>query len=471
MAPVSADAGGATVRRADFPDGFVFGTATASYQVEGATSADGRGVSIWDTFARTPGAIVDGSTGDVADDHYHRFLEDIALMADLGVHAYRFSIAWPRIQPDGAGPINPAGLDFYRRIATALREHGITPWATLYHWDLPQALEDRGGWLNPDTADRFAAYAEAVVTALGDVVDHWITLNEPWCSSFLSYAGGLHAPGLQLGGDAARAAHHLLLAHGRAMPLIRAAAPDAVVGITLNLYSVVAASDSAEDVDAARRIDGLQNRFFLDPVLRGAYPTDVLDDLGQRDWFAEHAGEEDLRAIAAPIDFMGINYYSRHTTRAGQAVDEKNPNPGSEFVEMIDTGAPRTHMDWEVHPDGLIDVLRMVEQRSPGLPTCITENGAAYEDAVAADGTVHDEDRRAYLEQHVAACAEAVRQGLPLTGYFIWTLLDNFEWAWGYTRRFGIVHVDYATQRRTPKASARWLAGFLGGGLAAGTTT
>lgn len=460
-----------SIRRLDFPDGFVFGTATAAHQIEGATSADGRGVSIWDTFARTPGAIADGSTGEIADDHYHRFLEDIALMADLGVDAYRFSIAWPRIQPDGVGPINPAGIDFYRRIALALHEHGITPYATLYHWDLPQALEDRGGWLNRETADRFADYAAATTAALGDVIEHWTTLNEPWCSSFLSYAGGEHAPGMQVGGDAARAAHHLLLAHGQAVPRIRAAAAGALVGITLNLYSVEPASDSAADIDAARRIDGLQNRFFLDPVLHGTYPADVLDDLGQTDWFAQHAAAEDLTSIAAPIDFLGINYYSRHTTRAGTASDGRNPNPGSEFVEMIDTGAPRTHMDWEVHPDGLLDVLRMVEARSPGLPTFITENGAAYEDVVGPDGRVDDEDRRRYLEQHITVCADAVRQGLPLRGYFIWTLLDNFEWAWGYTRRFGIVHVDYGTQRRTPKASARWLAGFLGGALARTRTT
>ena len=454
------------MHRDDLPADFVFGTATAAYQVEGATREQGRGASIWDTFARTPGAILDGSTGDIADDHYHRFLDDIDLMAQLGVDAYRFSISWPRIQPDGVGPVNPAGIAFYRRVATALRERGITPYATLYHWDLPQTLEDRGGWLHRDTADRFADYAAMTVAALGDVVQHWITLNEPWCSSFLSYAGGEHAPGLQVGTEAARAAHHLLLAHGKAMPRIRAAAPDATVGITLNLYSVVPASTTPADIDAARRIDGLANRFFLDPLLQGAYPDDVLRDLGQQDWFAAHAGPEDLAVIAASVDFLGVNYYSRHTTRAGTASGARNPNPGSEFVEMVDTGAPRTHMDWEVHPDGLLDVLRVVEERAPGLPTYVTENGAAYEDTVGVDGVVHDEERRAYLEQHIGACADAVRAGLPLRGYFIWTLLDNFEWAWGYTRRFGIVHVDYATQARTPKASAHWLAAFLGGSLA-----
>jgi beta-glucosidase len=451
--------------RNEFPEGFVWGTATASYQVEGATTEGGRGPSIWDTFARHAGAIADGQTGDVADDHYHRYPEDVAIMADLGVDAYRFSIAWPRIQPDGTGPVNPEGIAFYRRLAESLIERGITPYATLYHWDLPQALEDAGGWLNRDTADRFAEYARLVVSELGDVITNWITLNEPWCSSFLSYAAGEHAPGRQLGSEAARAAHHLLLAHGRALPLIRAASPEAAVGITLNLYSVVPASDSAADQDAARRIDGLGNRFFLDPVLQGVYPEDVLQDLGEGEWFAGNATPADLDEIAAPIDFLGINYYSRHTTRAGTASGGRNPNPGSEFVEMVDTGAPRTKMGWEIHPDGMLDVLQMAHERRPDLPLLITENGAAYDDVVAADGSIEDEERRAYLEQHMGMCLEAVRRGLPLKGYFIWTLLDNFEWAWGYSRRFGVVHVDYETQRRTPKASAYWLAGFLGGGL------
>jgi len=296
-------------------------------------------------------------------------------------------------------------------------------------------------------------------------VKHWITLNEPWCSSFLGYAGGEHAPGRRLGSQAAHAAHHLLLGHGRALPRIRAASPDAAVGITLNLYSIVPASDSDGDRDAARRIDGLDNRFFLDPVLRGSYPQDVLVDLGEETWFAEHAPESDLAEIAAPVDFLGVNYYSRHTTRAGSDHGGKNPNPGSEFVEMVDTGAARTRMGWEIHPDGLLDVLAMAHDRRPDLPLFVTENGAAYDDEVLADGTVQDEERRAYLEQHLAACAEAVRRGLPLKGYFVWSLLDNWEWAFGYSRRFGIVHVDYETLRRTPKASAYWLAGLLGGPL------
>jgi len=452
------------VQRSDLPADFVFGTATAAYQIEGAVSEDGRGDSIWDAFARRPGAIADGRTGEPADDHYHRYREDIGIMADLGVDAYRFSLSWSRIQADGTGPGNPAGLDFYRRLAEGLLERGVTPWATLYHWDLPQALEERGGWLERDTASRFADYAAIVADSLGDVIGDWITLNEPWCSSFLGYAGGVHAPGRTEGASAARAAHHLLLGHGLALPRLREAMPTATVGITLNLYSVRPATESAADRDAARRIDGLSNRLFLDPVLTGAYPEDVIEDLGEQDWFAEHAPAEDLAAISAPVDFLGINYYSRHTVRAGTvaAAAAASSYPGSETVEIVDTGAPRTLMGWEIHPDGLLDVLEQAHALAPALPLVVTENGSAYADVVAPDGSVDDPERTAYLEQHIGACRDAVERGLPLRGYFVWSLMDNFEWAWGYTRRFGLVHVDYATQRRTLKTSARWLARFLG---------
>jgi beta-glucosidase len=449
--------------RTDLPADFVIGSATAAYQVEGATAEGGRGRSIWDDFAATPGAIADGLTGDPADDHYHRYLEDVDLMADLGLDAYRFSISWSRIQPDGTGPANPEGLAFYRNLAEALIAKGITPYVTLYHWDLPSALEAQGGWLSRETADRFAEYTRVVVEGLGDLVTHWITLNEPWCSAFLGYASGVHAPGLHRGSEAAHAAHHLLLGHGRAVAVIRELQPEATVGITLNLYSVVPASDSDADRDAARRIDGLQNRLFLEPVLRGGYPADVLEDLGETEWFAANPAE-DLAEIAAPIDFLGINYYSRHTTAAGTAVEgEFSANPGSEFVEMVDTGAAKTQMGWEIHPDGLLDVLRMAHDLSPELPLYVTENGAAYEDEVAEDGSVEDEDRRAYIEAHLSAAADGIRQGIPLKGYFVWSLMDNFEWAFGYTRRFGIVRVDYDTQVRTVKRSGRWLASLLGG--------
>ncbi|AMM21535.1 beta-glucosidase [Frondihabitans sp. PAMC 28766] len=452
------------------PADFVIGSATAAYQIEGSPTAGGRGPSIWDDFTTVPGAIADGSTGEPADDHYNRAGEDIALMAGLGLDAYRFSISWSRIQPDGTGPANAEGVAFYRRLAEELIAQGITPYATLYHWDLPSALEAKGGWLARETADRFAEFARVTVEALGDLVTHWITLNEPWCSAFLGYASGVHAPGRRLGSEASHAAHHLLLGHGRAVAAIREVAPTATVGVTLNLYSVRAATESDADRDAARRIDGLQNRLFLDPVLRGSYPRDVLDDLGETAWFDEQP-MTDAVEIAAAVDFLGINYYSRHTVRAGAGSDgslaagDASSNPGSEFVEMVDTGAPKTQMGWEVHPDGLLDVLRMANALAPSMPLYVTENGSAYDDAVV-DGAVDDLDRRSYLEAHLAVCAAAVDEGLPLRGYFAWSLMDNFEWAYGYTRRFGLVYVDYATQQRTVKTSGRWLAGLLGGSLA-----
>jgi beta-glucosidase len=457
------------MERTHFPASFVWGSATASYQIEGAVAEGGRGPSIWDTFSHTPGRVLNGDTGDVADDHYHRVSDDVALMTELGLDAYRFSIAWPRIQPDGTGRANHAGVAFYRGLAEQLLERGITPWATLYHWDLPQALEDRDGWLNRDTALRFAEYAALVADELGDLVSHWITLNEPWCSAFLGYGSGHHAPGRQEGSRAAHAAHHLLLGHGLAVPALRAALPrDAQVGITLNLYSVRAATDSEADRDAARRIDGLSNRFFLDPVLRGTYPEDVIADLGEHEWFEKNAGAEDLAAIAAPLDFLGVNYYSRHTVRDG-GIEARAPEreqgayPGSETVEFVDTGAPRTFAGWPIHPDGLVDVLEQANAIAPALPLYVTENGATYEDEVAPDGGIHDVERTDYLQKHIAACKDAIDRGLPLSGYFVWSLLDNFEWAWGYARRFGIVHVDYGTQARTPKDSALWLKGFLKG--------
>ncbi|SDR99210.1 GH1 family beta-glucosidase [Microlunatus soli] len=440
------------------PRDFVIGAATASYQVEGATTEDGRGRSIWDTFAGTPGTIADGTTGDVADDHYHRYADDVALMADLGLDAYRFSIAWPRIQPGGTGRALSAGIDFYRRLAESLLQKGITPWATLYHWDLPQALEDRGGWLDPDTANRFADYAAAVQDGLGDLITHWITLNEPWCAAFLGYASGVHAPGKQLGSEAAHAAHHLLRGHGLASQVLRRDAA-ARVGVTLNLYSVRPASSAPDDVDAARRIDGLQNRFFLEPVLRGSYPEDVLTDLGETAWFAERTG--DLTSIAAPLDFLGINYYSRHTTTTTDRPARPSAYPGSEQVTMVATGAATTEMGWEIHPDGMVDVLRQAAAMAPELPLYITENGSAWPDAPSADGAFDDVERRRYLHDHLAACRQAIDAGIDLRGYFIWTLTDNWEWAFGQSRRFGLIHVDYDTQRRTVKHSGEWLRSFL----------
>ncbi len=448
----------------NFPSDFAWGTATASYQIEGAVAEGGRGPSIWDTFSHTPGRIADGTNGDVADDHYHRYAEDIKILADLGFNSYRFSIAWPRIQATGTGPINPAGVDFYRRIAETCLEHGVTPYATLYHWDLPQALEDAGGWLELDTAAAFRDYAAATHDALGDVITHWITLNEPWCSAFLGYGNGVHAPGLTVGSDSLKAAHHLLLGHGLAVNAMRESRHQSSLGVTVNLYSVHAASDSAVDRDAARRTDGMGNRLFLDAALLGSYPDDVLLDAGVTEWFDERSG--DLAVISTPIDFMGINYYSRHTAAGptdGVFADPTVPSatPGSENVRMVDTGVAKTQMGWEIHPDGLIDVMKMVHERAPELGIYVTENGAAYEDTVAADGSIDDEERRLYFELHVAACDQALGQGLPLKGYFAWSLMDNFEWAFGFSRRFGLVHVDFETQARTVKRSGLWFRDLL----------
>ena len=447
-----------------FPPDFVWGAATAAYQIEGAVTEDSRGPSIWDTFAHTPGTILDGTNGDIACDHYHRFAEDIAILADLGLRAYRFSIGWPRVLPSGAGAVNQPGLDFYRRIAETCLEHGVTPWATLYHWDLPQPLEDAGGWLSRETAQRFADYAVTTATALGDVVRDWITLNEPWCSAFLGYAAGVHAPGKTLGVEAVKAAHHLMLGHGQAIQALRSVDSAASLGITLNLYSIEPATSSHADREAARRADAQGNRLFLDPILLGHYPGDAIADVGLQDWIAAH--DEDLAVMSAPIDFMGVNYYSRQTYAAPAGGAFATPgatsaSPGSENLVVVDTGAPKTAMGWEVQPDGLVDVVDMVHRRAPGLPVYITENGAAYDDVVRPNGSVDDSDRRLYYELHVDACRTAIERGLNLKGYFAWSLLDNFEWAFGFSRRFGLVYVDYATQQRIVKASGLWFKEFL----------
>jgi beta-glucosidase len=456
------------VRR--FPEGFLFGASTAAYQIEGAAAAEGRTPSIWDTFSGTPGRVVGGHTGHVATDHYHRYRDDVALMARLGLRGYRFSVSWPRVQPAGAGPANPAGLDFYRRLVDELLEHGIEPWLTLYHWDLPQPLEDAGGWPARDTAGRFAEYAGLVHRALGDRIHYWTTLNEPWCSAFLGYGSGAHAPGRRDPAAAVRAAHHLLLGHGLAVGAMRAHRTDTEIGITLNLYAGSAASDSPEDRDALRRIDGLQNRFFLDPLLLGRYPQDVLDDLAPIT-DTDHVHDGDLAVINTPLSMLGINYYTRHVVaappagpngrpawRAGSA---PSPWPGSEGVRFVHRGLPVTAMNWEIDAPGLTELLLRVHRDYPPVPIYITENGAAFDDHRAADGSVNDVDRRAFIAAHLRACHDAIAAGVPLRGYFAWSLLDNFEWAWGYTRRFGLVYVDYLDQTRTPKASAHWYADVI----------
>ncbi|GAB7053061.1 GH1 family beta-glucosidase [Catenuloplanes indicus] len=445
-----------------FPPDFLWGAATAAYQIEGAATEDGRGPSIWDTFSHTPGRTVNGDHGDVACDHYHRLTDDVRLMAELGLKSYRFSLAWPRIQPTGSGKVNQAGLDFYRRLADELLEAGILPWATLYHWDLPQALEDAGGWPARDTAARFADYARLTVDALGDRITNWTTFNEPWCSSFLGYGSGVHAPGVQDGGASVRAAHHLMLGHGLALQAVRASTPEVNLGITLNLYATSPATESDADRDAARRIDGLANRFFLDPVLRGEYPADVVEDLAEVSDFG-HLQDGDLATISQPLDFLGINYYSRHVVAAPapDAVKEPSNWPGSETVRFVHrTGVPVTDMNWEIDAPGLVETLRGVAENYPPVPLYVTENGSAFVDKVV-DGVVDDPERVDYFDQHLRACHAAIEAGVPLKGYFAWSLMDNFEWSWGYTKRFGMVYVDYETQARIPKTSARWYADVI----------
>jgi beta-glucosidase len=441
------------LRRADFPADFRWGCATSSYQIEGAVTADGRGASIWDRFCATPGRIRDGSSGAIACDHYHRWPADLDLAQELGVDAYRFSIAWPRIFPAGRGgrPL-AAGLDFYSRLVDGMLERGIQPWATLYHWDLPQALQDEGGWQNRATVDAFVEYADAVTRRLGDRVRHWITHNEPWCSAFLGHHEGIHAPGLRDYRQALQVCHHLLLSHGRAVPVVRANVPGAQVGITLSLHPIEAATDSAADAAAARRHDGSRNRWFLDPLHGRGYPADVLALLGD-DAPVWHAG--DLEAIAVPTDFLGVNYYFPEVVADA-------PGASAIATRVVErAGVERTAFGWEVSPAGLVTLLERVQRDWEPAAIFLTENGSTYDDEVLPDGSIPDLQRRSYLARHLEAAHTALARGVRLKGYFAWSLLDNFEWAEGYLRRFGLTYVDYATQQRTLKASGRWYAEFL----------
>lgn len=443
-----------------FPADFLWGAATAAYQVEGAVREDGRGESIWDRFAHTPGKVAGGDTGDVACDHYHRWAEDVDLMADLGLQAYRFSIAWPRLFPEGAGRPNSRGFDFYKRLVERLRARSIKPVATLYHWDLPQALQEAGGWVNRDTAYRFQEYAAAALRELGDGVDDWTTINEPWCAAFLGHALGQHAPGLTDWPAAVRASHHLLLAHGLAVQAFRdLMRRDQRVGITLNMTVAEPAGDSEADRAAARRYDGFFNRWFADPLFLGRYPEDMLAwygaagalpgtaaGAGAPDWL--HPG--DMALISAPIDFFGLNYYTR-------AICQDDPHSPFFGLRTLPPRGPVTDQGWEIVPGCLRDLLvRIQRDWTRGLPVYIHENGAAMRDVLTEDGRVHDTDRIAFLRDHLEAAGQAIADGVNLRGYFVWSLLDNFEWAWGYAKRFGIVYVDYATQRRIPKDSAFW---------------
>lgn len=439
-----------------FPSSFVWGTATAAYQIEGAATEDGRTRSIWDVFSHTPGKVAGGDTGDVAADHYHRYKGDVALMRDLGVHAYRFSVSWPRVMPHGDGPVNPRGVDFYSRLVDELLAAEITPLVTLYHWDLPAELD--GGWTNRDTAYRFAEYAGVVADALGDRVRSWITLNEPWCSAFLGYAGGEHAPGHGSSAEALTATHHLLLAHGLGVDALRHRLPaDATISITLNPGVVRPASASLDDRQAASKIDGLQTRIWADPIANGRYPRDVVDFTAHvTDWSFVRDG--DLKAISIPIDQLGLNFYSPGVVGAalpGTARDEAPLWPGCSDVRFVETQGERTAMNWIVEETGIYEMLTRFH-RDYGLPLVITENGAAYDDVVDADGSIHDNARVSYLRRHLQQVHRAICDGVDVRGYFVWSLIDNFEWAYGYDKRFGIVRVDFETQQRTVKDSGHF---------------
>ena len=437
-----------------FPDTFLWGTATSSYQIEGAWQEDGKGESIWDRLAHTPGKIVDGSNGDVACDHYHRWADDIALMQAIGLQAYRFSIAWARILPNGTGEVNQAGLDFYSRLVDGLLAAGITPYATLYHWDMPQAQQARGGWPDRVTVDAFVEYADVISRHLGDRVKNWITHNEPWCVSFLSHQIGEHAPGWKDDwGAAFRAAHHVLLSHGRAVPVIRANSAGSEVGITLNFEWAESASRSAADLTATRWYDGYFNRWFVDPVYGRGYPADMVaafTEAGIMPNGLDFVQPGDMAAISAPTDFLGVNYYTRKVMKA-QSEEQPFPVPADEAATL-----PRTDMDWEIYPHGLYSLLCRLHFNY-GMPKLyVTENGCSYADGPGEDGAVHDARRTQYIRQHFMAAHRAILAGVPLAGYFVWSFLDNFEWAKGYVERFGIVWVDYATQQRILKDSALW---------------
>ncbi|HEY8719821.1 GH1 family beta-glucosidase [Pengzhenrongella sp.] len=451
-----------------FGDDFLWGSATAAYQIEGGATEGGRGPSIWDSFSHTPGKTLNGDTGDVASDHFHRWREDVAEMKKLGIGAYRFSISWPRVQPGGTGEFNSGGIAFYSGLVDELIAAGIEPVVTLYHWDLPQELEDAGGWTNRDTAYLFAEYAKRMASELGTRISLWTTFNEPWCAAYLGYASGVHAPGRTDPAAALVAVHHLNLAHGLAGRAIRDVLGDtARLSITLNLH-VTRPDDpsSAADLDAARKIDALGNRAFLGPLLDGAYPADLLADTASvTDWAFVRGG--DLDVINTPIDVLGVNYYSTGRVRHfggvgvpaqadGHGDSEASPWVGADDVEFLQQPGPYTAMGWNIEPAGLLELLESLRDTYPDQPLMITENGAAFGDEVTPDGRVHDADRVSYLHDHIAAVHDAIDAGVDVRGYFVWSLMDNFEWGYGYDRRFGIIRIDYDTQERIWKDSAYW---------------
>ena len=480
-APTPPSTPGISLDTVEFPADFRWGAATAAYQIEGAAHDGGRRDCIWDAFSRVPGAVLGAENGEVACDHYHRMPHDVAMMASLGLGSYRFSTSWARVRPDG-GPVNRTGLDFYGRLVDELLGHGIRPWLTLYHWDLPQALEEAGGWTNRDTAYRFADYALSVYDALGDRVPTWTTLNEPWCSAFLGYTGGQHAPGRQEGVAGLVAVHHLLLGHGLVIDELRRRGTTAELGITLNLTVADPHDpDDALDRDGARRVDALQNRVFLDPLLRGSYPADLVADTAHLPWqgrpWTDVVADGDLDLISAPLDVLGVNYYRGDNVSGrplAEPVDDGIEHParpvltpfvGCDDLTFPSRGLPRTDSGWEIQPEGLTRLLVRLRDDYDVPPIHITENGAAFADVPAADGTVPDPDRIAYLDAHLRATHAAMRAGVDVRGYFQWSLMDNYEWAYGYRKRFGMVYVDYATLERTPKASAHWYARVATTGL------
>ena len=443
-----------TVRR--FPEGFVWGAGTSSYQVEGGVAEDGRGASIWDVFAHAPGNVANDEHADVTSDHYHRWQEDVAILAELGLGAYRFSLAWPRIQPVGRGAPNPAGLAFYDRLVDALLERGIAPCPTLYHWDLPQALDGEGGWLSRETVDRFAEFAAVCFRALGDRIGTWFTINEPWVASTLGYRLGIHAPGHRDLRQSVVASHHLLLAHGAAVAAFRAAATPGRIGIVLSQAPTSPATTSEADATAARGSDGYTNRWYLDPVLTGAYPADMLELWDRLVGPLPEIRPDDAAAIGASSDFLGVNYYARRVIGAGRSDD------GLPWRVMpADPAVPRTDTGWEITPDALFGHLVRLHADYGDTPILITENGAVFLDQPDPEGRTHDPGRTAFIRDHLVAVHRAIEAGVPVQGYFAWSLLDNFEWAEGFRSRFGLVHVDYPTGRRLIKESGRAYAAIV----------
>lgn len=442
-----------------FPKGFLWGAATSAYQIEGAVCEDGRGPSVWDRFAAMPGATYQGQTGEITTDHYHRMEEDVALMAEMHLSAYRFSISWPRVLPHGTGDVNERGLDFYSRLVDALLARGIQPLVTLYHWDLPIALQEQGGWLSRDTASAFADYAEVVTSRLGDRVKWWITHNEPWCTSYLGYALGIHAPGLRDVQQAALVGHHVLLSHGLAVQRMRSLLPsDAQLGIAIDFYPVYPVDDQLETLQGVQQADTFRNRWFLDPVMKGSYPPDLFTDMGVQPPPIEPG---DMQTIATPIDFLGVNYYTRMLVEGVGGNGISINGVGSyRTIDQV-PGSAYTETGWEIFPAGLTNILTRIHREYAPRAMIVTESGAAFADQWDGNGHINDQQRIDYLRMHIQTLARAIHQGVPIKGYCVWSLLDNFEWAEGYRKRFGLIYVDYPTQRRIVKDSGLWYADFI----------